>query len=49
MYHPAAALHQPKWHSVVEADFQKIPKLLEDIERIPEERLPQDGEQLSLF
>lgn len=49
VYHPAAALHQPKWRAVVEADFQKIPQLLGEIERIPDEGLPQDAEQLSLF
>src|SRR4030043_1872554 len=28
MYHPAAALHQPKWRQVVEDDMSKIPQLL---------------------
>lgn len=29
MYHPAAALHQPSLRSVVQADFLKIPEILE--------------------
>jgi DNA polymerase len=33
MYHPAAALHQSALKSTVEADFAKLPKLLEQAER----------------
>ena len=29
MYHPAAALHQPKWRPQIMADFAKLPKQLE--------------------
>lgn len=29
MYHPAAALHQPKWKPQILADFGKLPALLE--------------------
>lgn len=29
MYHPAAALHQPKWRPQILADFAKLPKQLE--------------------
>ena len=29
MYHPAAALHQPSLRSVVQADFLKIPEMIE--------------------
>jgi uracil-DNA glycosylase family 4 len=29
MYHPAAALHQPKWRPQILADFSKLPKQLE--------------------
>jgi len=29
MYHPAAALHQPKWKPQILADFAKLPALLE--------------------
>jgi DNA polymerase len=33
MYHPAAALHQPALRSVVEADFAKLPALIQYSER----------------
>lgn len=49
MYHPAAALHQPKWRQVVKDDMSKIPQLLAQSEGIAEVDLPQDTEQLSLF
>jgi DNA polymerase len=50
MYHPAAALHQPKWRQVVEEDMRKIPKLLTEADRVVEmqEREP-PPQQLSLF
>jgi DNA polymerase len=50
MFHPAAALHQPRWRSMVEEDIRKIPELLAKLDQIREER-PQDtqAEQLSLF
>jgi DNA polymerase len=49
MYHPAAALHQPKWRQVVKDDMSKIPQLLTQSDSIAEVDLPQDTEQLSLF
>jgi uracil-DNA glycosylase family 4 len=49
MYHPAAALHQPKWRQVVKADMSKIPQLLAQADSIAEVELPEDAEQLSLF
>jgi uracil-DNA glycosylase family 4 len=51
MFHPAAALHQPRWRPLVEEDILKIPELLaklEDIEEEDETIAPQ-AEQLSLF
>jgi DNA polymerase len=50
MFHPAAALHQPRWRSLVEEDILKIPELLAKLDEIEEEEpdLPQ-AEQLSLF
>ena len=50
MFHPAAALHQPKWRNVVDEDFLKIPDLLAKLEEIEEKEpeLPQ-AQQLSLF
>jgi len=50
MFHPAAALHQPKWRSIVEEDFAKLPGLLAKVEEIDEEKPePPQAEQLSLF
>ncbi len=50
MFHPAAALHQPRWRSLLEEDILKIPDLLAKLEEIQEEEpeIPQ-AEQLSLF
>ena len=50
MFHPAAALHQPRWRSLLDEDILKIPGLmakLDDIEEA-EPEIPQ-AEQLSLF
>jgi DNA polymerase len=49
MYHPAAALHQPKWRQVVQDDMSRIPRILSQADRIADVELPQDAEQLSLF
>jgi uracil-DNA glycosylase family 4 len=50
VFHPAAALHQPRWRDLVEEDFGKIPELLSKLDDIEEEEpdLPQ-AQQLSLF
>jgi len=50
MFHPAAALHQPRWRSLVEEDILKIPELLAKLDDIEEAEpeLPQ-AQQLSLF
>jgi DNA polymerase len=51
MFHPAAALHQPRWRSLVEEDIRKIPDLLAKLEELEEDeevQVPQ-AEQLSLF
>ncbi len=49
MYHPAAALHQPRWRQVITEDMLKIPQLLADADNIAETVLPRSAEQLSLF
>jgi len=52
MFHPAAALHQPKYRSMIEQDFAKIPGLLAEIlkaEAPPPEAPPEPPQQLSLF
>jgi uracil-DNA glycosylase family 4 len=50
MFHPAAALHQPRWRSLVEEDIVKIPDLLAKLDEIEEEEpeVP-EAQQLSLF
>ena len=49
MYHPAAALHQPSLRQTVEADFDRLRKML-DGEIEPESYTPPpDVEQLSMF
>ena len=49
MFHPAAALHQPKWRPLVEADFQKLPHLIAEAQNYGDEAPPPQAEQLSLF
>ena len=50
MFHPAAALHQPSLHKTVEEDFQKLPKILAELEKLAENDKPADDvQQLSLF
>jgi uracil-DNA glycosylase family 4 len=47
MYHPAAALHQGSLRQDIEADMQKIPKLIADMNKVEEEK-PQP-QQLNMF
>ncbi len=50
IFHPAAALHQPKYRSMIEQDFAKIPEILADTRAVEEsERPEQPPEQMSLF
>ena len=52
MFHPAAALHQPRWKSLLDEDFARIPGLLGQLEQIEEQEdqpPPPQAEQLSLF
>ena len=50
MFHPAAALHQPRWRSLVEEDMVRIPELLAKLEQLEEEQPePPQAQQLSLF
>jgi len=51
MFHPAAALHQPRWRPMIEEDMRRIPLLLEKLKAIaPEEVVVDDSfEQLTLF
>jgi DNA polymerase len=47
MYHPAAALHQGSLRQDIEADMQKIPKLIAEMNKVEEEK-PQP-QQLNMF
>ena len=49
MFHPAAALHQPKWRSVVKEDMLKIPQILKEAAQLGEGEPLEKAEQLSLF
>ena len=50
MFHPAAALHQPRYRAFLEQDMLKLPELLRQIQSIAaEEDAPPPPQQLSLF
>ncbi len=49
VYHPAAGLHQPRWKSIIEEDFKRIPEVLTEAANLRDEEPPEDAEQLSLF
>jgi DNA polymerase len=49
MFHPAAALHQPKYRQTVEEDMARIPALLAEIDQMSDTQKPDQIEQLSLF
>jgi uracil-DNA glycosylase family 4 len=52
MFHPAAALHQPQYRSLIENDFKKLPDFIAKVEAVQSASpAPQDdeAEQLSLF
>lgn len=50
MFHPAAALHQPRYRTLIEQDVLKIPKILADLVDIePTDDGPTHPQQLSLL
>jgi uracil-DNA glycosylase family 4 len=49
MFHPAAALHQPKYRSDIEQDFRQIPRILAEASGVTETPPGEQAEQLSLF
>jgi DNA polymerase len=51
MFHPAAALHQPRWRPQIIEDFEKLPELIAEAEAFnrSEEVDPNNAEQLNLF
>ena len=48
-FHPAAALHQPKYRADIARDFGRIPEILAQLQTFDEVQLDQPTEQLSLF
>ncbi len=49
MFHPAAALHQPKYRADIEKDFSQIPRILAEASGVTETPPAEQAEQLSLF
>jgi DNA polymerase len=53
MFHPAAALHQPRWHSLIIEDFKKLPQFIAEaasFTQVKENNIdPDNAQQLSLF
>jgi uracil-DNA glycosylase len=49
MFHPAAALHQARYRSLIEEDMKKIPEVLANLSDMDQEDANPSGEQLSLF
>jgi len=49
MFHPAAALHQPRYRSLIEQDIKKLPEILSDLHALSDESELSPPEQLSLF
>jgi uracil-DNA glycosylase family 4 len=49
MFHPAAALHQPKYRADIEQDFLQIPRLLAQASDVAETLPGEQAQQLSLF
>lgn len=52
MFHPAAALRNPKWRTAIEEDFARLPELIEQVIAFQAEKArpdPDDVEQLGLF
>jgi uracil-DNA glycosylase len=51
MYHPAAALHQPSLRAVIQADFKKLPLILEEAKQSvgAGDEEATDAEQMKLF
>ncbi len=49
MYHPAAALHQWSLRETIETDMKQIPRLLSEIEGLPEVQEEPPTQQLSMF
>jgi len=49
LFHPAAALHQPRYKAAIEQDFLKIPDLLKEMAAVEQDSPDEQAQQLSLF
>jgi len=52
MFHPAAALHQPRFRDLIVADFKKLPQFIAEAASFRQEKAeidPDNAQQLSLF
>jgi DNA polymerase len=51
MFHPAAALHQPKWRPALVEDFQKLPQYIKEAAAFSQSKDidPSNASQLNLF
>jgi DNA polymerase len=50
MFHPAAALHQPKWRPLIIEDFARLPQFIQEAAAFQAEGIdPASAQQLSLF
>ena len=49
LFHPAAALHQPRFKAAIEEDFRKIPNLLREMATAEEDHPDEQVQQLRLF
>jgi len=50
MFHPAAALHQPKYKTLIEEDFRNLPKIIANTGTVEKGEKPKsDPTQLSMF
>jgi uracil-DNA glycosylase len=49
LFHPAAALHQPKYRADIESDILRIPQILAKMDGVEVTEPEQRGEQLTLF
>ncbi len=49
MFHPAAALHQQRYRSLIEDDFRKLPAVVEQVEREAPPSEPEAKQQMRLL
>jgi DNA polymerase len=49
IYHPAAALHNPRLRPDLESDFKKLPALIESVKQAAPDKKEEPTKQLSMF